>query len=202
MLTPMLVAGIDLGLAEHANRFAQQHDGWEDPARLYAQISEPLFLLLVALLVIGGFALRRPRLLVTGLLAGLSSAVALLVAYGISALVDRPRPFVAHHEIHAFLVHAPDPGFPSDHSTAAFAIAGVLVYRYGLRAIPVLVAAAALAVSRVVIGLHYPSDVLAGAVIGLLVATGVGVLADRPGATGGTTAVLRRWPWLRQVVGA
>lgn len=197
----MSVAGTDLQLAEHANRFAGHHDGWEDVARTYAQISEPLFLALVALLIVGGLLLRRPRVLVSGVLAGLASGVALLVAGLLSALVDRPRPFVGHPQIHAFLAHVPDAGFPSDHATAAFAIAGVLLLRHGLWTVPVLIAAAALAISRVLIGLHYPSDVLAGAVLGLLVATAVCAVAARPAVTGRAAGLSRRWPVLRASAG-
>jgi undecaprenyl-diphosphatase len=101
----------------------------------------------------------------------------------LSQLVDRPRPFVAHPEIHAFLAHAPDPGFPSDHATAAFAIGAVLFLRLGVRAVPVLLAAAALASSRVIVGVHYPGDVIAGALIGVAAAGAVCVLASRPRVT-------------------
>jgi undecaprenyl-diphosphatase len=97
----------------------------------------------------------------------------------IGKLVDRPRPFVAHHQIHAFLAHAPDPGFPSDHTTAAFAIAAVLLLVLGLRTLPVLVAAIALGASRVVVGVHYPGDVLAGALIGCAAAIVVWLVVRR-----------------------
>jgi membrane-associated phospholipid phosphatase len=59
-----------------------------------------------------------------------------------------------------------DPSFPSDHATGAFAIAVAVLlisWRVGLG---FLLFAAAIAVSRVIVGVHYPSDVLAGAAIG------------------------------------
>jgi undecaprenyl-diphosphatase len=169
----MSPAHTDLLLAEHANRFAAHHDGWEDAARVYAGASEPLFILGVLVLIAVGLLARRRRLLEAGVLALVAAGAALVAGALISRLVDRSRPFVGHPQIHAFLHHAADPGFPSDHATAAFAIAAVLVLRLGWAGAPALVAAAALAVSRVLLGLHYPCDVLAGALIGAVSATAV-----------------------------
>jgi len=173
----MSLTHTDLLLAEHANGFAAHHDTWEDVARAYAAVSEPLFVAGVLLLIGVGLLARRRRLLEAGVLALAATGAALLVGALISQLADRPRPFVADPQIHAFLHHAADPGFPSDHATAAFAIAGVLVLRLGWAGVPVLVAAAALAVSRVLLGLHYPGDVLAGALIGTLAAVALCAVA-------------------------
>ena len=173
----MSLAHTDLLLAEHANRFAAHHDAWEDAAGAYAGASEPLFLLGVLALIAVGLAARRRRLLEAGVLALVAAGGALLVGALVSHLVDRSRPFVGHPQIHAFLHHAADPGFPSDHATAAFAIAVTLVLRLGWAGAPVVAAAIALAVSRVLLGLHYPGDVLAGALIGSLAAVAVCGLA-------------------------
>jgi undecaprenyl-diphosphatase len=170
---------LDVSLAEHANRLAGHHDNWEDVAGVYAAISEPLFAIGVVALIVVGLALRRRALVLAGALSVVAAGLALAVAHIVSVLVDRPRPFVAHPQIHAFLSHAADASFPSDHATAAFAIAGVLAIRLGRAAWPVLAAALVLAVARVLLGLHYPTDVLAGALLGL-------------GAAGCVCAVARR----------
>jgi undecaprenyl-diphosphatase len=187
----MSLTRADYDLASHANAFAAHHDGWEDIARAYATVSEPLFIALVGLLCLAGAVLGRRRLLGAGLLALGSAGAALGVALVVSGIVDRPRPFVAHPEIHAFVHHAADPGFPSDHATAAFAIATVLALSFGVRSLPVVLAAIALAASRVLIGVHYPGDVLAGAMIGIVCAAAVVVLAR---------LAADRVPQLRQVV--
>jgi len=172
---------LDVHLAETANSFAAHHDGWEDAARAYAHVSEPLFIVLVLLLAAAGLLLRRPRVLAASVLAVIAAGGGLVVAAVLARVVDRPRPFVAHPQIHAFLAHASDPGFPSDHATAAFAIAVVLVLWLGLRWLPVLIAAAALCVSRVLVGVHYPADVLAGALLGTVAAFAVCAVAARFG---------------------
>jgi undecaprenyl-diphosphatase len=167
----MSLTSVDLSLTEHANHFAAHHDGLEDVAGIYAAASEPVFLVLCVGLIVAGLVLRRTALTIAGALSILAAGGALLVAHFVSTGVDRQRPFVAHPgQVHIFLHHAADAGFPSDHATAAFAIAGVLLLRLGRAWWPVFAAAVVLAVVRVMLGLHYPGDVLAGAAIGLAAA--------------------------------
>ncbi|HEU4976634.1 MAG TPA: phosphatase PAP2 family protein [Baekduia sp.] len=161
----------DLSLLEHVNGFLAHHDTVEDPLVAYVNASELLFLgmLIVAFLVVGGHRRQGTRRAVVA--AGLSAAGALALAKVISELVDRPRPFVAHHDVvHLFSSHAADPGFPSDHTTAAFAIGVALVLRERVWGSIVLVLATILAIGRVGMGVHYPTDVIGGAALGSLVA--------------------------------
>jgi undecaprenyl-diphosphatase len=102
--------------------------------------------------------------------AGLTAGLALLLAYVVAGVVDRPRPFVAHPSAHLFVSHAADAGFPSDHATAAFAIAMALWLRHRVLGGIALALATLLALARVAIGVHYPADVLAGAAIGMAAA--------------------------------
>lgn len=60
--------------------------------------------------------------------------------------------------------------FPSAHASTSFAGAG-LYARLGLPAVPLYSLAMALSLSRLYLGVHYPSDVLAGAGLGTLVGT-------------------------------
>ncbi len=73
--------------------------------------------------------------------------------------------------------------FPSAHSSTSFA--GALAYsRMGLPAVPLYALAASLALSRLYLGVHYPSDVLAGALLGTAVAAGVGGAGGVGGVAG------------------
>lgn len=103
-------------------------------------------------------------------LASLSAAaLGLLAAQVISHLWARERPFAAHPGQTVLLVDpSTDPSFPSDHATAAFAIAFAVLLVCRRPGSMLLVAAIAVACSRVLVGAHYPGDVLAGAGIGLL----------------------------------
>jgi membrane-associated phospholipid phosphatase len=69
-----------------------------------------------------------------------------------------------------FSSHAADAGFPSDHATGSFAIATAIFLRHRRFGLVALLAAAVLSVGRVALGIHFPSDVLAGAVLGAAVA--------------------------------
>lgn len=157
---------LDYHLFHWANQMAANHDGLEDPLKVYVQVSEVLFAGGLAAL----FLFFGPRLRRAAVAAGLSAALALVVAHFLAAAVDRARPFVDHPSAHNFLAHASDPGFPSDHATGAFAIAFALVLRDRVVGIIALLLALALSFGRVALGVHYPSDVTAGAVLGLVAA--------------------------------
>ena len=85
----------------------------------------------------------------------------------VSHLWERPRPFTAHPlATHLLAPMSTDPSFPSDHAAVAFAIA-FAVLAFSRRAGAAFLAGAILiAASRVVVGVHYPTDVLAGALVG------------------------------------
>ncbi len=104
-------------------------------------------------------------------LATASAGLALLVNQPIAHLVDRARPYVGHpHAAHLLISRSPDPSFPSDHATGAFALAfGIWLYDRRLGRL-LLAIATILAFSRVYVGAHYPGDVIAGAFIGIAVA--------------------------------
>jgi undecaprenyl-diphosphatase len=154
------------------NDFLYRHDSVEDPLLLYINLSEALFVatLLLVFLCANGERLRSWRR--AAVAAALSAGLALLVGKAISELVDRARPFVVDpNGVHLFSGHAADPGFPSDHATGAFAVAMAIYLRKRSWGIAALLAAAVLSVGRVAIGVHFPSDVLAGAVLGCLAAS-------------------------------
>jgi undecaprenyl-diphosphatase len=158
---------MDWSLLHTLNDFMAGHDGFEDTLLFYVEASELLFVatLVIVFLLAGGPRFRDWRRATVA--AVLSAGFALAIGKVISELVDRARPFVADpHGVHLFSPHAADPGFPSDHATAAFAIAVAILLRKRGWGVAVLIAATVLAVGRVALGIHFPSDVLGGAVLG------------------------------------
>ncbi len=146
------------------------------------------------------------------------TALACLVAYAMNLLIEQfvfePRPFISH-KVHLLIAHAADSSFPSDHTAWSFAVIGMLAFAF----LPIFISArnkrgekeqrfdpallrklfmyiiaafvigCIIGLARVFVGVHYPGDVLAGALDGLVGAYLVTLLRrwlSRP-----TNAVLR-----------
>lgn len=161
---------MDTSIAETLNGWGYRHAWFGDLAKFLAQ--DAVFLVVavavVAFLAAGRYASPAARR--GAVSAAFALALALLAAKLLSGVVDRDRPFVAHHDIRLLIHHAKDAGFPSDHATGAFAIANALLLRNRLAGTIAVLLAALVAVARVVVGAHYPTDVLGGAALGALIA--------------------------------
>lgn len=102
--------------------------------------------------------------------AGLSFILGLVLNQFVLLFIHRMRPYDGGLT-HLLVERSADFSFPSDHSTAAFAIAAAFLL-HGMRrpAILFFLAAALVAFSRVYVGIHYLGDVLGGAVTGIIAA--------------------------------
>lgn len=99
--------------------------------------------------------------------------VSIIVArLGITEIIrffyHRPRPFLTY-QLHT-LISENEWSFPSGHSAFFFAMAGA-IYLYNKKwGIGFFIAALLMNISRIVAGVHYPSDILGGMIVGILVA--------------------------------
>jgi undecaprenyl-diphosphatase len=136
-------------------------------------VIESVGVVLIAVAAFGLWLLARPggsprwKLAAASALA--SAGLGLLVNRLVAQFWDRPRPYETHPSAYT-LSHSHDPSFPSDHASAAFGIAFAVLLFDPLAGALFLLAAVLIGVGRVLIGAHYPGDVLAGAAIGLLAA--------------------------------
>lgn len=103
----------------------------------------------------------------------LVGALATVVSKALKSWTGRPRPCVAHPGIAAGAAALDRWSFPSGHTLHAVAFTSVLVPDLPWLALALAPFALAVALSRVVLGLHYPSDVAAGAAVGGLLAYAV-----------------------------
>lgn len=161
--------GLDLDIFNLLNGLAK-HSGLFDVVIIFFATPAMYLLGIGAVFVMLCGATRK-----TQYYRAISTALALLVARGlvvpvIRFLYDRPRPFEEFPDIATLATKVvSEPSFPSGHATIVFALAGALYYMdahnrnwWKLAA----VIAVLIAIARVVAGVHYPSDVIAGALIG------------------------------------
>jgi len=131
-----------------------------------------IFLLGLALLA-GWWLGRRadsPRRVALAVWSALAALVAVALVQPIASAADEQRPFVTLPHVLQLISHANDAGFPSDHATAAGAVAaGLFFVSWRLGAITALWALI-VAFSRVYVGVHFPQDVAAGLALGAVVA--------------------------------
>ena len=105
---------------------------------------------------------------------GIMSAVALLGSLIINNniiknIVQRPRPFVKFTDLQIIIPTPSEYSFPSGHTASSFAAASVF-YRHLPKqlGIPSVVLAGIIGFSRLYVGVHYPTDVIAGVIMGIL----------------------------------
>lgn len=128
----------------------------------YVAIGVPVVMAVTA------WAKHDKQLLKDAVYVGTSVAGAFVVTYGMKYLVDKQRPYERYPDrVHAYS-HENSPSFPSGHTATAFALATSLSVKYPKWYViaPSAVWACSVGVSRMNEGVHYPSDVLAGAAIG------------------------------------
>jgi undecaprenyl-diphosphatase len=108
-----------------------------------------------------------------------AAGVGLIINRIISTAWHRDRPFQTHHVEHLWGPRKTDASFPSDHSSAAFAIAVAVLLFDPLAGALFVVLAVLIAAGRVIVGEHYPGDVIGGAAIGTVAALVVVRLGGR-----------------------
>lgn len=138
------------------------------------EFSAQYLVFIIAAIVVGSWFVRTgsdgPNRRFAVYTAVASTAIALLITMIIQHLYTHPRPFVARNDVVLLVNHSADPSFPSEHATAAFAMAtGLALYRprFGIL---LLLLATLTAFARVFVGIHYPGDVAGGAAIGVAAA--------------------------------
>lgn len=132
------------------------------------------------MLVAGLADAARARRLPSGVLAaGGAAAFAGISVFLLKELFDRERPPVAHDGLDPIGAVPGSASFPSGHAATAFAAAVAVGIVYPRLRLPLLALATLVALSRMYLGVHYGSDVLAGSALGVAIGVATGLLLLR-----------------------
>lgn len=87
----------------------------------------------------------------------------------IKKLVLRPRPYLVISQLELLVAQESSTSFPSGHSASSFVCAYMLTRMFGKKGAWAYLPASLIALSRIYVGVHYPSDVLAGMALGTFI---------------------------------
>ena len=164
-----MLTGSDLAVFVWLNSWAGISFFWD-----WAIVFRATYVWYVVMLAVAGFGIAaflprfrdgrtmNVRLVVT------ATVSALVARFGITELIrffyNRPRPFEALPDIVQLIPHPAGGSFPSGHAALAFAVAAAVAFYYPKTSVLFFLAALSIGVGRVAAGLHWPSDILGGAI--------------------------------------
>ncbi|MCZ8515074.1 undecaprenyl-diphosphatase [Paenibacillus filicis] len=164
----MDLSGIDFQVFQYINHLAVKIPLLNPLMRFLSEDAKYLFYL--GIIVYWFTRVKQNRQMVAEAL--ISACLALGAGGAISYFFYRDRPFV-HHAVNQLIQHPANASFPSDHALGAFVIA-TAIYLYRKRDGGVwFILAAMIGISRIWTGVHYPLDVIAGALLGMIAALAV-----------------------------
>lgn len=104
-------------------------------------------------------------------LVAFSFAAALIARFGVGEIIrflyNRPRPFEVLNDVHQLIFHEAGNAFPSGHALFFFALATGVSFYYPKTSILFFVGAILMSIARVQAGIHWPSDIIIGAILGI-----------------------------------
>jgi len=135
--------------------------------------------IIIILLGAATFFIGRKYAKFTALIVLSSFVIAQYSYRAIKFFVKRPRPFETLDNVRLLLGPYGGFSFPSGHATISFCLATVIAMRYPKIRYPVFITAILVALSRVYIGVHYPTDILIGSILGIFIGYAVTKTADK-----------------------
>ena len=135
-----------------------------------------IWLVVIMLLVIGyAWIKNKQSLRKIAILTLIALLFSDLIVFCIKHLINAPRPFISLSNVNLLIAENDPYSFPSGHVTSTFSVVTFFILNmkelakkhYMLADIALIIFAIVIMFSRVYVGVHYPGDVLAGAIIGI-----------------------------------
>ena len=123
-------------------------------------VSTTLFILI--LLIFG-----KGKARIIGIQGAATLAISQTLTYSLKSLLSRERPYNILKNLNTFGIILKDYSFPSGHTSASFSVATTIALNMPKLSIVVLTVALLIGISRVYLGVHYPTDVVAGIILGV-----------------------------------
>ncbi len=114
--------------------------------------------------------IEKKKLFIEGLVLIFSVLLTWIIVTLIKALVAAPRPFEIVDGVRTLVLHGGGDSFPSGHTAIAASIAGAIRPYHQRAGMLLILFALLVGISRVYLGVHFPIDVIAGFLTGLLIA--------------------------------
>lgn len=158
---------IDLRIVKSLNQ--TDHPGWDKTMKFTSDAVVPFMGLSTAGILIVGYAKKDQALIRDGWKSGIAIGATFLISQGLKAAIKRQRPYQAYPDEIVCRQKASGFSFPSGHTSSAFATATCLTLttKKWYVGVPAYAYASLVAYSRMRLGDHYPSDVLAGIIVGI-----------------------------------
>jgi len=153
---------VDCQLFRNINRYFD-HKGLNIILQTITHTGGAVFTIAVTLLLM---LFTNDVLQFTAIASALSLATSHLPVAIIKKLYPRRRPYIVLDQINVTANPLKDHSFPSGHTTAIFSVIIPFVLYYPFLAIILIPIASIVGLSRIYLGLHYPSDVIAGSILG------------------------------------
>jgi membrane-associated phospholipid phosphatase len=160
-----IAQNIDIDILKNIN--LNRNENFDPTFRFISNTVTPISISAPVMILAVGLIKKDHEITKDGLVIAETILVSTLISTGLKYSVDRTRPYLTYPFIDN-VIFVDSPSFPSGHTSAAFATATSLslAYRKWYVIAPSFAWASSVGYSRIDLGVHYPSDVLVGALIG------------------------------------
>jgi membrane-associated phospholipid phosphatase len=158
---------IDLSILKSINK--NEMPCWDKTMRITSNSVYPALVIAPGSLLLTGYIQNDKPMMRNGLKTGIAIGLNIVLTTGLKYTINRPRPFKQYPDDVIQRTDAGKYSFPSGHTSSAFAMATAVTLstKKWYVAVPSYLYACGVGYSRMRLGVHFPSDVLGGMIVGI-----------------------------------